>query len=343
MKRLRVLALMDSDLVPPDSMEGYTDEEMMDWKSEYDVVTTLRELGHEVLKVGVHNDLKVLQESMAAYQPEIVFNLLEEFHGVALYDQHVVAYLELMKQAYTGCNPRGLMLAHDKVLSKQILCFHHIPTPRFVVYKRGSSVRPPRRLRYPLIAKSTTEDASFGLSAASIVNTPEELIQRVQSAYDDMRTDVLVEEYIEGREFYVSILGNMRLQVMPVWELLMTRLPKGEPNIATAEIKWNYDRQAALGVETRAVADLPSSSLEKIKRIGKRVYRALCLSGYARIDLRMDPQGRVYVLEANPNPNLSYGEDFAEAADTAGIPYEVVIQRILRLGLQYRAAWRGTA
>jgi len=342
MKKMRVLALMDSALVPPDSMEGFTDEQMMDWKSEYDVVTTLRELGHEVLKVGVHDDLSVLQASITSFQPEIIFNLMEEFHGVALYDQHIVAYLELMKQAYTGCNPRGLMLAHDKVLSKQVLCFHHIPTPRFVVYKRGAAVRPPRRLRYPLIVKSTTEDASFGLTAASIVSTPEELVQRVTSAYEEIGTDVLVEEFIEGREFYVSILGNARLQVMPVWELLMTRLPQGEPNIATAEVKWNYAYQAAVGVETRAVADLPPAGLEKIKRIGKRVYRALCLSGYARIDLRMDPQGRVYVLEANPNPNLSYGEDFTEAADTGGIPYEVVIQRILRLGLQYRAAWRST-
>jgi len=340
MKKLRVLALMDSDLVPPDSIEGYTDEQMLDWKSEYDVVTTLRELGHEVYKQGVHNDLGVLQSALLDWRPDITFNLLEEFHGVALYDQHIASYLELMKQPYTGCNPRGLMLAHDKVLSKQLLRFHRIPTPRFTVYKHGSSIRPPKRMRYPLFAKSTTEDASFGLSANSIVNSPEDLVHRVALCYEQLGTDVLVEEYIEGREFYVGVMGNRRLEVLPVWELLMTKLPAGAPNIATAEVKWDYAHQAKIGVATQAATDLSASLQTKINRTAKRVFRALYMSGYARIDLRMNRDGQVFVLEANPNPNLSYGEDLAESADAAGIHYEALIQRILQLGLRYHAGWR---
>ena len=340
MKKLCVMALMDEDLVPPDNIEGLTDEEIQDWKSEYDVVTTLRELGHDVVKLGVNDDLGVIREALLKRKPTITFNLLEEFHGIAIYDQHVAAYLELMKQPYTGCNPRGLMLAHDKALCKQILHFHRVPTPKFTVYTRGMTIRPPSRMTYPLFVKSMTEDASFGLSTESIVHTPELLVERVQYFYDEVQTDVLVEEYIEGREFYVGVLGNHRLQVLPIWELLFTKLPEGEPNIATAKVKWDFAVQKELGVKTQAAQDLSDSLRSKINRLCRRIYRALHMSGYARIDLRITPDERVYVLEANPNPNLSYGEDFAESADLAGLSYSRLIQRILNLGLQYRPAYK---
>jgi D-alanine-D-alanine ligase len=341
MKKLRVLALMDESLVPPDSLDGISDEQMLDWKSEYDVVTTLREIGHDVMKLGVSNDLNKIRDALVEWRPHITFNLLEEFHGVAIYDQHVASYLELMKQPYTGCNPRGLMLAHDKELSKQILQFHRIPTPKFSVYARGRTVRPPKRMKYPMFVKSTIEDASFGVSQESLVHDEEELVNRIRYCHLEVQTDALVEEYIQGRELYVGVLGNYRLQVLPVWELLFTNLPKGAPNIATAKVKWDYGIQKQLGVKTQAAKDLPDGVPEKIAHICKRVYRALCLSGYARMDLRMSPEGKLYVLEANPNPNLSYGEDFSESAETIGIPYEELIQRILNLGLRYRPAWRG--
>jgi len=340
MKKLRVMALMDEDLVPPDSIDGITDEQMLDWKTEFDVVTTLRELGHDVVKLGVSNDLGVIRDALLREKPQITFNLLEEFHGIAIYDQHVAAYLELMKQRYTGCNPRGLLLAHDKVLCKQLLHFHRIPTPKFTVYRLGSAIKPPRRMQYPLFVKSTTEDASFGLSTKSIVHTPELLMERVQYVYDEVQTDVLVEEYVEGREFYVGVLGNRRLQVLPIWELLFTKLPEGEPNIATAKVKWDFAVQKELGVKTQAATDLPNALASKITRLCKRIYRALYMSGYARMDLRVTADGRIYVLEANPNPNLSYGEDFAESADLIGLSYEKLIRRILYLGLHSRPAWR---
>ena len=341
MKKLRVMALMDEDLVPPDSIDGLTDEQMLDWKTEYDVVTTLRELGHDVFKLGVSNDLGLIRDALLQEKPQITFNLLEEFHGVAVYDQHIASYLELMKQPYTGCNPRGLLLAHDKVLSKQILHFHRIPTPKFTVYQRGTAIKPPPRMQYPLFVKSATEDASYGLSTESIVQTPETLVERVEYFYDEVQSDVLVEEYVEGREFYVGVLGNRRLQVLPIWELLFTKLPDGEPNIATAKVKWDFAVQTELGVKTQAAADLPNALATKINGLCKGIYRALCMSGYARMDLRVTAEGRIYVLEANPNPNLSYGEDFAESANLVGISYDQLVQRILSLGLHYRPAWRG--
>ena len=341
MKKLRVMALMDEELVPPDNIEGYTDEQALEWKTEYDVVTTLGELGHDVLKLGASDDLDVIRAALLSFKPHITFNLLEEFHGVATYDQHIASYLELIRQPYTGCNPRGLMLSHDKTLSKQILQFHQIPPPRFTVYERGSTITPSEDMTYPMFVKSATEDASFGLSNKSIVNTPEELRERVQHCYDEIKTAALVEEYIEGREFYVGVLGNRQLTVLPIWELLMTNLPAGEPNIATAAVKWDFKIQKELGVKTEAPKDLPPKMRAEIRRLCKQIYRALHMSGYARMDFRVTADGRIYVLEANPNPNLSYGEDLAESAHAVGIEYDQLIQRILNLGLRYRHAWRG--
>lgn len=341
MRKLRVLVLMDKDFVPPDSLKGYQPSEILEWKTEFDVVSTLREIGHHVHPLGVSDDLGEVRQAILEDKPHIVFNLLEEFHGVALFDQHIASYLELMQQPYTGCNPRGLTLGHDKVLCKQILTYHRIPTPRFVVFLRNKVIRPQRKLKYPLLVKSVIEEASLGITRDSIVYTDKQLVDRVLFIHEEVNTDALVEEFIEGREFYVGVMGNQRLQTFPVWELLFKNLPDGIPNIATARVKWDIEYQRELGVTTRAVTDLPAASIRKIVKLCKRIYRALYLSGYARIDLRVNPEGQIYVLEANPNPDLSYGEDFAESASTIDISYEKLLTRIVNLGLRYQPSWRG--
>jgi D-alanine-D-alanine ligase len=341
MRKLRILALMHEDLVPPDSTEGLSEQEIQDWKTEFDVTATLDEMGHEVLKLGVRSDLGVINQALDHFRPTITFNLLEEFHGVTVYDQYVAAYLELMKQPYTGCNPRGLMLARDKALAKQILLYHRIPTPRFVVYPKGRAVKPPKRLDYPLFVKSTVEDASLGLSRDCFARDPDQVVAAVEHCHREIGTDALVEEFIEGREFYVGALGNQRIELLPIWELIFSRLPEGEPNIATAKVKWDYEYQSKVGVQTRPARELAEVQRKSIEKLCKRIYRALCISGYARIDLRMRPDGRVFVLEANPNPNLSYGEDFAESAHKAGMKYERLLERIIGLGLRYRPLWHG--
>ena len=336
MKRLRVLVLMDESFVPPPSLDGVSEEEMLEWKTEYDVLTTLREMGHEAEPLGVSDDLGVIRRALLDWRPDITFNLLEEFHGQAVFDAHVVSYLELMKQPYTGCNPRGLMLAHDKALSKKILSFHRIPNPRFAVYPQGRVVRAPSRAHFPLLVKSAIEDASLGISTKSLVTNEDELRERVQYVHEEVNTDAIAEEYIKGREFYVGVIGNQRLQTFPVWEMLFKNLPENVPNIATAKVKWDVETQKKLGIETAHAKDLSETQVARISKLCKRVYRALSLSGYARIDLRMNPAGQVFVLEANPNPNLSYGEDFAESAEAIGIDYEALMQRIMNLGLRYR-------
>lgn len=339
MKKLRILVLMHESLVPPETLDGYSDKDMQPWKSEFDVVATLKELGHQTLPLGVSDEVGPIRAAVNDWKPDITFNMLEEFHSVGIYDHYVVSYLELLRQHYTGCNPRGLMLAHDKAISKQILAYHRIATPGFIIVPLAKRVHRPRRLGFPLLVKSAVEDASLGISQASIVHNDEKLAERVQFVHEQLRSDALVEEYIEGRELYVGILGNQRLQTLPVWELMFTKMPENVPNIATARVKWDYEYQKRYGVKTHAARDLTPPAVERIARLCKRVYRALYLSGYARMDLRLADDGRIYVLEANPNPNLAYGEDFAESAETAGISYETLLERILKLGLRYSAPW----
>jgi len=341
MKKLRVLVLVHEDLVPPESLEGYDANQFLPWKAEFDVLMTLREMRHEAQPLGISDDLGVVRKEILGWKPHVVFNLLEEFHGVAVYDQHVVSYLELMRQPYTGCNPRGLMLAHDKALSKQILSYHRIATPKFAVFPIKKAVRLPRRLAFPLFVKSLNEDASLGISQDSIVTSREKLADRVEYIHDEVQSDAIAEEYIEGRELYVGVIGNQRLQTLPVWEMLFTKMPESMPHIATAKVKFDAEYQKKYGIETHAAKDLAPGAEQRIGNLCKRIYRILSLSGYARMDLRLAPNGQIYVLEANPNPNLEYGEDLAESAHTVSISYEGLLQRILNLGRSYRAAWRG--
>ncbi|MBX3413447.1 MAG: D-alanine--D-alanine ligase [Pirellulales bacterium] len=340
MKKRRVLVLMHEDLVPPDSIEGVTDEEMAPWKTEYDVVAGLTNLGHDVRPLGVRTDLGVILEAIESWNPHVAFNLLEEFHGVAVYDMHVVSYLELLQRAYTGCNPRGLMLAHDKALSKKILTYHRIAVPDFAVFPKGKAVRRPRGLEFPLLVKSSTEDASLGISQASVVHSDDKLVDRVAFIHEQLGTDALVEQYIEGRELYVGVIGNRRLQTFNTWEMLFNKMPEGLARIASAKVKWDFKYQAKYGITTDRARDLPEGLEAALEKLSKRIYRTLEMSGYARMDFRLREDGKIFVLEANPNPNLAYGEDFAESAETSGVNYEELLQRILNLGLSYQAEWQ---
>jgi D-alanine-D-alanine ligase len=340
MRKLRVLVVMDEDLVPPDSLDGYTDKEIQPWKSEFDVVSALRKIGHEVRPLGVSDDLGKLRKAVDEWQPHVAFNMLEEFHGVATYDQHVVSYLELLRQPYTGCNPRGLMLSHDKALCKDILSHHRILTPKWVVYEKGRLVKPIKRIAYPLLVKSVNEDASLGIAQASIVHSDEKLKDRVAFVHEQVKSDALVEEYIEGRELYVGLIGNQRLRTFPILELVFTKSDDKVPLIATAKVKWDYEYQQKLGVETRQCSDLPEGVQAATIRQCRRVYRALHLSGCARVDLRLAANGRTYVLEANPNPDLSRDEDFAAAAKMGGLAYDKLLQRLITLGQSYKAPWQ---
>jgi D-alanine-D-alanine ligase len=333
MKPLRVLALVHKHLVPPPDT---TDVDVInaEWKMEFDVTSTLELLGHEVKIVGIKDDLGVIRASAEEFKPDIACNLLENFADVTTFDQNVVSYLELVRLPYTGCNPRGLTLARDKSLSKKLLAYHRIPVPEFIVVPRGRRPRLPKRMCYPLIVKSLVYEASAGISQASVVENDGQLERRVEFVHQSYGT-AIVEQFIDGRELYVGVLGNSRLQVFPVWEMLFTNMPDNARRIATERVKWSTSYQQRHGIQTDQ-AQLPSDQALRIQHLVKRVYRALDLSGYARIDLRLDGAGRPFVIEANPNPQLAYGEDFAESAERAGLSYEQLLERIIALGLHWQ-------
>jgi D-alanine-D-alanine ligase len=336
MNKLRVLALMHRHLIPPDSIEEGTDITSAPWRTEYDVVSTLTAMGHEVRNLAVHDDLGDIRRASEEWKPHIAFNLLEGFDDISIFDQNVVSHLELLKLSYTGCNPRGLLLARDKSLSKKLLAYHRIPVPEFDVVRIGRPIRRSKRLRFPLMVKSLTQEASIGISQASVVDSDEKLKERVAFIHESIGTAAIVEQYIEGRELYVGILGNQALQALPVWELFFKNMPEGAKRIATDRVKWSVKYQKKYGIDSGPAIDLPESKNDEIQHVCKRAYRALELSGYARIDLRMDGEGKVWVLEANPNPQIARGEDFAASAEKLGMTYEAVLQRIINLGVRWQ-------
>lgn len=340
MKKKRILVLVREGLEPPDSIEGMGDDDVFGapWKTEYDVVITLRELGYQVKVLGIFDELAALREAIKEWKPHVAFNLLEEYAGQVLYDQNVVSYLELMGVPYTGCNPRGLIIARDKALSKKLLAYHRIRVPKFTVLPHGHRIRRPKNLEFPLFVKSTTDDASLGISQASLVKNDEALAERVRFVHESTGRDAIVEEFVEGRELYVGVLGNARLETFPVWELLFEKKPNDQPLIATARAKWNLKYQKKWGIISREARDLPAELTEKVRRRCKQIYRILGLSGYARLDFRLHPDGKLFFLEANPNPQLAYGEDFAESAEKTGISYGYLLRRIISLGLRWAAS-----
>ena len=337
MRKLRILALVGEGLIPPVIVKA-EEVEGAPWRTEHDVLRTLSELGHDVHLLGVGGELNPIRRAVREYKPEVSFNLLERFGEVVHWDQNVVAYLELQQMKYTGCSARGLLLGRDKALTKKLLSFHRIGVADFAIAARNRRFRRPKRLAFPLFVKPLALDASIGISQASVVESEEKLAERIAFVHESVGTDALVERYIEGRELYVGILGNHRLTALPIWELSFERMPEDARKIATERLKWSLSYQRRHGIASGPARDLPPALEARIQRLCKRVYGILYLNGYARIDLRLTESGEVYVIEANPNPQIARGEDFAESARAVGIEYGPLLQRIVNLGLEFDPA-----
>jgi D-alanine-D-alanine ligase len=331
-KKLRVLALVHDHLVPPEDTTGI-DVVEAEWKMEYDVIETLREIGHEVRVLGISDNLGSIRPIAGLFKPHIVFNLMEAFAGIPTFDQNVVSYLELLHLPYTGCNPRGLILARDKALSKKLLAYHRIPVPEFTVVRPGRKPTLPKRLGFPLIVKSLFFEASAGISQASVVENEDQLARRATFIHDTLGTAAIAEQFIDGREIYVGVLGNKRLTVLPPWELFFEKTAPGAVAIATERVKHNLAYQEKPGI-TEGEAELEPEVRAKLVAVAKRIYRSLSLDGYARLDFRLRADGTAFFIEANPNPEIASQEEFAKSARKAGIKYERLIETILALGIR---------
>jgi D-alanine-D-alanine ligase len=331
--------MVNEALVPPDDIGRLSESQLDEIRAERDVLKALRRSGHAVRVVGIGDHLTELRETIDDFRPHVVFNLLDEFSSIISYDHYVVAFLELLRQRYTGCNPRGMMLSRDKVLTKRVLATHGVATPAFTLFPFGRRFRAPARVEFPLFVKSATEDASLGISQASVVEDMRSLRQRVEFIHDEVQSDALAEEYVDGRELYVGVLGNATLVALPPWEMHFGALPRDQARIATRRAKWNRKYQAKHGIRT-GKARLRNDQRAQLSRLAKRIYGALYMSGFARMDFRLCSDGRFVLLEANCNPNLSKGEDFADSAKAAGIGYTALVNRIVQLGLKYMPEWR---
>lgn len=334
-KKLRIIVLLHSSLIPPE--ESYKDKierEKVPWVTEYDVIKNLRQMGHDVLPLGVYENLSVIREAVTEFEPHIVYNLLEEFDGESVYDQNVVSYLELLKLPYTGCNPRGLILARDKALAKKILSYHKIKSPKFAVFPRNKSKKKPSQLKFPLIVKCLFEEASYGIARASIVNSDEQLYERVKYINQKLKVDAIAEEFIAGREMYVGVYGNYQIETLPVWELLFEEAINPGKEIYSSQAKFNKEYRKRKGIRTKK-AKLDEATEKRIQKIAKKTYRSLNLNGYARIDIRMDESGEIYVLEANPNPDIAKDDEFALSAKHQGMSYHSILAKILSLSFSW--------
>lgn len=335
MRKQRILMLVQESHVPPTSIEGLSDAQVRVFKADYDVAAGFEEIGHDIRILGVHDVLDPIRAEVRSWKPHVVFNLLEEFANEPAFVPHVLGYLELLRQPYTGCNPVGFMFSNDKARQRRILRHHRIASPDFFVARRGRTVKRPKSFTFPLIVKSLTSHGSTGISQSSVVRDDATMVERIAYVHDSLATDSIVEEFVEGRELYVGVLGNNRLETFPPWELRLENLPEGAPFLATEKVKWDRKYQKSAGVHTGLAKDLSDETKARFARIARRAYRALEQSGYARMDFRMNKDGRIFLIESNPNPDLSFGEDFSESAEHAGIAYPALLQRIVNLGRRW--------
>lgn len=332
-KKLKVLALFDA--VRPTTLDQDLSPELKtaDWKTEAGVLAALNELGYPNEHLAIFDDLDLLRQKLQTFSPDVIFNLADQFRNNRAFDQHIVSFLAMCGIPFTGCGPTGLTLYKHKGISKKILSYHRIHTADFVIVPRGKRIVRPKRLKFPILVKPLKEEASYGISQASFVETDDQFRERVTFIHEKFDNDVIAEEYIEGRELYVSIIGNHRLQVFPIRELVFREVPPDEPKIATYKAKWDEAYRERWGLENRFAEDLEPAVVRHIESVCKRIYRLLTIDGYARLDLRLNAKNELWFIEANPNPILAPDEDFAQSALKAGLTYPQLIDRIARLGL----------
>ena len=331
-KRLKVLVLCDA--VEP-THPNHTLAEYLagDRQTEADVLQAFGKLGHQTDHLVIFDSLEPLRQKLEGFQPDVVFNLADQFRNNRAFDQNIVSFLEMHGIPFTGCGSTGLTLCKHKAISKKILGYHRIHVPEFVVIPRGRKGVRPKRLKFPILVKPLKEEASYGIAQASFVETDDQFRERVQFIHEKYDNDVIAEEYIEGRELYVSVIGNNRLQVFPIRELVFKEVPPDEPKIATYKAKWDEEYRKRWGLVNQFAVGLEPSLERAIQQTCRRIYHLLTIDGYGRIDLRLTANREIYFIEANPNPVLAAEEDFAQSALKAGIEYPQLIERIVRSGM----------
>lgn len=329
-RKLNITALVDSWTIPANDPEFR--EKPKEPTTEYSVVQTLRELGHNVSILGCKDDITIVVTTLNEKKPDLVFNLTEALDGNRCMDMNIAAVLEMLNIPFTGSGPAGLMLCRDKRLCKQLLTIHRIRVPGFVSIIKNQKIRIPKSIHYPLVVKPAFEDSSEGISNASLVNNETALLERVKFVHEGWDQPVIAEEYIAGRELYVGVIGNKHLTVLPIRECFFDSDGTEGPRLTTYRVKWNAEYRNKWGIKF-GFAKLDDAVIKNIERTCKKVYRLLQLHDYARIDIRLTPENKFVFLEVNPNADIANGDEIAEAAEKAGIKYEKLIDHIVHLAM----------
>ncbi len=333
-KKLKVLELFHTPYATVrgyDFKEEFADENNM--YTERDVYQALIANGYEVRRLGVFNDIAPLLEEVKDFKPDVVFNLVEVFNDKSYLEKNIAALLELLDIPYTGASADALLICNNKALSKKILRFHRLKVARFHTFYRGQKVWRPKTVKLPAVIKPLCEEASRGISQASVVDSEESFAQRIKFIHENMNMDAIAEEYIEGRELYVTVIGNKQLKVLPPRELKFGDMPDDEPRIATYKAKWDDKYRQRWGIKSVAASKLADGVAEDLVETCKRAYRALNMNSYVRFDIRVTADHKIYFIEPNANPCIAKIDEMALSAEKEGIDYNHLIRRIVNMAL----------
>lgn len=329
-KSLKVILLFDLSVqLAPEEYQEYW--KSPDWKTENDVRKALISLGHEVVPFGIYNDIELFLKLIKEEKPDLIFNLSEAFNGNRDFEPNLAALIQLLGIPFTGADPSGLRLCKDKGLTKEILSYHRVRVPKFVVARKSRPLRSLKKFQFPAFIKPLQLESSEGISQYSYVENEKDALARMKFIHDRLGVDAIIEEYIDGRELYVSIIGNEKLTVFPPRELFFKEVPDDEPKFATFRSKWDEDYRKKWGIDTEWAAAMPEATEKKLVDVCKRIYRLLQIRGYGRIDLRVKENGEIYFIEANPNPSIASHDDYALSANKGGMPFEDLIAKIVAL------------
>ena len=310
-----------------DYKEEFADPDNM--YTEKDVLGALKDLGHEVSLLGIYNDISPLFEEIKENPPDVIFNMMEVFNDQTHLEKNLAALLEIIGLPFTGSSSGVLYLCNNKALHKKIFNYHRVKVPRFHDFAKGRRVFVPAKFKLPAMIKPLCEEASRGISQASIVDTSEAFIERVKFIHQNMLLDAIAEEYIKGRELYVTVTGFRSMMILPPREMVFKKMSQEQPHIATYKAKWDDKYRKRWGIDSVPAKDLDKTILKQINDICRRAYRALDARSYLRFDMRLTQEGEVYIIEPNANPCIARIDEMAQAAKIAGMNYEELIQHVL--------------
>ena len=333
MKALKIVLLFDLSVdIAPEKYDEYWNNP--DWKTEKEVRKTLTDLGHKVVPYGIHNDIEPFLKLVREEQPDLVFNMSEAFSGKRDLEPNMTALLQLMGVPFTGAGPMSLQLCKDKGLTKVILDYHGVLTPKFLVARKSKAIPSLKKFPFPAFIKPLQLESSEGISLSSYVENEEQACARVEFIHNKYEVDVIIEEFIDGREVYVSILGNEKLNVFPPREMFFKHIPEDEPKFATYKTKWDQAYRKKWGIDSGWATKMNETEEKKLQETCKKIYRLLQIQGFGRIDLRIKNNGDIYFIEANPNPSIAKTEDYALSANRGGLGYQDLISKIVSLCLR---------